>query len=273
MSDNERLGNKIRTWLDKQGYPLEMRTAAAFRAEGLTVMQSQYYLDPETQKPREIDVICDMANSELPVACLRLVIECKSGNKPWIVFSSAHTLYGFNRLFALGVLSDTVRRELAATTPDGPERLMWFKKDGRVGYGVAQAFTDESPTPFVAVLSAVKASLWQHTNLGPASVPLFAVFPVVVLDSPLFECYLDDQGSLQLAEVATIDFFFQMQIGSFSGTCVRFVTARGLPDYCREVKAEFGALLGILEPTFERYWDVLMRRADRQASGIAEPQE
>ena len=53
----EDLVQKIRNWLDTQGYPLEMKVARCFQKAGFRVSSSEYYLDPDERKPREIDVI------------------------------------------------------------------------------------------------------------------------------------------------------------------------------------------------------------------------
>lgn len=246
-----------------------MLTSAALRAEGLTVRQSQHYLDLETQKSREIDALC-LVDDKLGVASLRLVVECKSGHKPWLVFSSAHTLAGYNRLFALGVLSKSLRGALADGILDLSARLKWFNKGGRVGYGVAQTFSEGDDPPFAAAMSAVKASLWQHAENAGYQPPLLSAFPVVVVDTPLFECYLDDQGSIQLSEVSAIDYFFGARIGSFSGTCVRIVSAKSLPAYCREAKAELAALLAFLEPAIKQHWDALKTRGVARDRGTVE---
>jgi hypothetical protein len=47
----------VREWLEGEGFPLEMRVAAAFRKTGFDVRQSSFYMDPESGKGREIDVI------------------------------------------------------------------------------------------------------------------------------------------------------------------------------------------------------------------------
>jgi len=81
---------KLRDWLRTQGYPLEMAVASAFRRNGLLVAQSEYYRDPDTHLPREIDVVV-YRDSQLGNYALRLmlVVECKaSKDKPWVLFTS-----------------------------------------------------------------------------------------------------------------------------------------------------------------------------------------
>lgn len=55
MADESDLIKGVRGWLDKQGYPLEMRVAAQFEKTDFHVLQSSYYVLPG-QQPRELDV-------------------------------------------------------------------------------------------------------------------------------------------------------------------------------------------------------------------------
>ena len=79
-SDKPLLPN-LYEWLQKQGYPLEMEVASALRKKGLWVRQASYYKDPESDKSREIDVICTEAEV-LGMAALHFVVECKASKKP-----------------------------------------------------------------------------------------------------------------------------------------------------------------------------------------------
>jgi hypothetical protein len=77
---------KVREWLEKQGYSLEMEAASEFRKVGFEVTQSSYYIDPETAKPREIDVEA-ISGSSLGFVDVRFFI-CKSSDKPWVLLCS-----------------------------------------------------------------------------------------------------------------------------------------------------------------------------------------
>jgi hypothetical protein len=44
--------DKVREWLNKSGFPLEMAAAAAFRSVGFDVRQSFTYADPQSVKGR-----------------------------------------------------------------------------------------------------------------------------------------------------------------------------------------------------------------------------
>jgi len=81
---------KLHTWLEAQGYPLEMRVAKAFQIAGARVIQSEYYTDPSTEESREIDVVADwQTRIDNLLVRVSFVIECKSSkDKPWILFVS-----------------------------------------------------------------------------------------------------------------------------------------------------------------------------------------
>jgi hypothetical protein len=98
----------LQSWLQKEGYPAEMQAAAIFRAAGFTVRQGHHYLDDETGKSREIDLVCAF-DDPAGLGSFRVVAECKSSAKPWIVFASESVLTGYNRFAAYAVMSDSAR--------------------------------------------------------------------------------------------------------------------------------------------------------------------
>ncbi|MCD4671209.1 MAG: hypothetical protein K8R77_00970 [Anaerolineaceae bacterium] len=104
MSTNETsdgLNSKIENWLNKQGYPLEINVARSFRKAGFQAIQSDYYVDPESENYREIDILAinqKKFNSHLVEVSLH--IECKTSiDKPWIIFSSSDIrLFSYDRV-------------------------------------------------------------------------------------------------------------------------------------------------------------------------------
>jgi hypothetical protein len=76
----------VRQWLEGEGFPLEMRVAAAFRKTGFDVRQSSLYADPESGKNREIDVIAADPDY-IGIVEIHFVVECKSSKKPWVLYN------------------------------------------------------------------------------------------------------------------------------------------------------------------------------------------
>jgi hypothetical protein len=86
------LENRIREWLTKEGYPLEMRCAKIFEDLGFSISLGQYYRDPETGKSRELDVVAAIRSpkevNEFEVV-LKFLVQCKSSKaKTMVVFST-----------------------------------------------------------------------------------------------------------------------------------------------------------------------------------------
>ncbi len=80
------LSQKIKDWLEKQGYSLEMRVAKAFRENGFSVSQFERYIDQESESVRQTDVVASLSrNIGNSLFTTRLFIECKYAQRPWII--------------------------------------------------------------------------------------------------------------------------------------------------------------------------------------------
>ncbi|WP_346533751.1 hypothetical protein [Micromonospora sp. DPT] len=82
--------NFVKKFLSNSGYPLEMQVARTFRRKGFVVEQARSYIDVKTDALREVDVLAysSSASSLYPGtgwAELRLVLECKHSDKPWLI--------------------------------------------------------------------------------------------------------------------------------------------------------------------------------------------
>src|SRR5438105_1869889 len=129
---------RVRNWLEQQGFTLEMRTAAAFRAAGFEVRQASHYTDAETGKGREIDVVARDPDI-LGVVDIVFIVECKSATKPWALLCSPDVLTGYNRLFAFAAVSEKVVDVIAKSIVELLPKIGWLRKDSPVGYNLRQA--------------------------------------------------------------------------------------------------------------------------------------
>ncbi len=217
---------KVRDWLNTQGFPLEMRAAAAFRTAGFDVMHSTHYLDSETGKQREVDVLARDPD-HLGILGISFVIECKATKKPWVLLCSTHTL-AFGRVFAFAVTSDDARAVLAENIVELLDKLPWLRKDDLTGYSLRQAFS-ENDVAYTATMNVAKASQsCVHGGLRFSAQFGFA-FPVIVVDSPLIRCCLGENDELHLEETDQGEFLAE-------GACIRVVTIGRLPAFALEAK-------------------------------------
>lgn len=264
VDSQDPLGQKVSAWLIKQGYPLEMEVASVLREEKFWVRQSTHYLDSESSKSREIDAI---ATDLEPTGMLQIhfVVECKSGDKPWLLLTSQHTLDNYNRLFALGVTSEDARRALVDKLEHLDAALPWYRKDGRVGYNLTQAFTSGTDDAFKAAVGALKACLYLLQPGGSFTGPFRFAFPAIVVESPLFECFLDDSGDIHLTQIEQGWFFFNFRLPAFAGTCVRVVSKSALKNYCAEARSVTDSLRTLLAPDVERQRQQLRSKTNNKS--------
>ena len=273
-------------WLGEQGYPLEMEVAQEFRASKFIVAQSTYYSDPETGEAREIDVLAVMAgqNSDMEIRLVCLV-ECKVPDKPWVIFSSSRDKGDGQSDYVGYVGSDLGLNNL--------KHLYWQKyfplplalafRD-RLGYGITQAFRNSQQKvdpAYTAVMQASKAAIARAAlvdslvQTDPTPDPIVeVVIPVVVVDTKLFEYYLEADGSKLLRTFHWGALSFGNPIaGRSESTLVQIVTKEGLPDFVRSMTELFGHLLSVAKErhdSLQTRWTYILRRAGKGPPGAAE---
>jgi len=90
----ESLEERIRKFLLKSGFPLEISMCQKLEKRKWLVFPNEYYRDSETQMDKEIDIIARGVESDHGVTkidekliCITLLIECKrKSDKPWVFF-------------------------------------------------------------------------------------------------------------------------------------------------------------------------------------------
>lgn len=247
MKEPNTLTKNVAEWLNKTGFPLEMEAAAVFREAGFDVRQSATFSDPQADKGREIDVLAQDPDW-IGILDISFVVECKSAQKPWIVFMSDDVLEHSNRLDAFGVKSGAARAVLAKRISMGIRRELpllaaYIERPHRGGYGFRQAMGGDNDQAFGAAIAVLKACHGVSQDGGEGKLPRLAfAFPIIVVDSPIFECERNQDGELVLTEVQKSDFLFSAHIPSQVGCCIRVVRREYLADVARESKELADAL-------------------------------
>lgn len=248
MTDSTPLETKVANWLSSQGYPLEMLVTQAFGAAGFQVVQSEYYSDPETKTSREIDVVASIdADADTHFVRVSFVIECKtSREKPWVVFTSTGRELHPNALVAQRSANLPGRRLLTSRAGDTSLHAnALFNLHGSAAHGVTQAFASGSDAAYVAVHSAAKASVALALNPSRPKKPLFQVlFPVVVLDAPLFECALNERNEMSVKSATEGTFVWRNPIADVPHTIIDIVTLAALFTYVNRAMESAKSFLG-----------------------------
>jgi len=257
MSQEKPLKEKIVDWLGSQGYPLEMKVASKLRNSGFKVQHGSYYVDPETSKSREIDIICTKGDTVYGMVEIHFVIECKSTKRPWLLFSAEYTREGLSPLRAMAIRSEKAGEFITDNAQNLYNAFTWVTKLGRVGYSITQAFSERQDTPYEAILSAVKASVSlniKNENQGVWKIPFLFAFPVIITASPLFECYLDENGNVNIQEIDEGLLYYDGKIDNYSGFCIRVVSESALETFKDDINTTSGYLIDLLKEDIETEW-------------------
>lgn len=262
------LAQKVAGWLGQQGYPLEMRTLQALLANGISTQPSWYYTDVESGQQRETDLLVSVrstAEGRDPASVsLHAAIECKSGDKPWVVLTSSQSSLGVTsrraqrfHTFDRHVFSELARdADLVAPLLDG------YRPQG---YAFVRALGSSNHDPVHgAILAAVKAvagvQYWlrQASELTEYAPTRSLILPIVVVDAPLFSGALDSAGELAITEVqsATVLWRYQLSPKHPVSSIVTIVTPEHL-----------GRLADDMKLTVDGLREAMLRRLAGNASG------
>jgi len=196
---------RIREWLETQGYPLEMKVARLFRARRFRIVQSEYYKDAETGAQRETDV-----TARLECQCdgifvrIEFVIECKSTpDKPWVLFTGGRGLADPARVAQRAASKLGSKALMQLCQRKDIQDLALFQMHERSAYGITQAFTTGSDITFASATSVSKATAAEIAEADAYSLAVepicLIVIPLIVINAELAEAYLDDNGDLVVA--------------------------------------------------------------------------
>lgn len=261
---------QVEEWLGKQGYPLEFVTANMFHQNEFQVIEGYYVRDPKSGVQREIDVLASIGTRVATgvfggVSTFELqiyhVVECKwSNDKPWIVFTSKNQ-----------VIDPTFSIYQTIGTPTG-KAILWvwasdeslyplslFHTPSKPGFGGRQAFSEKSDVFYATMQSVSSASLGLAASLNSPN-PYFYVdrqvaiiFPVIVLDAPLFEAYFDSEtGQTIVEQVSHARIHWRGADLSSDIVAIDLVTADHLKDFVEQRAEEVKGFLGKVEISFQQ---------------------
>ena len=247
---------KLHEWLEKQGYPLEMKVAKELLKNNFNTLQSNYYKDPETDKSREIDVVGQFGYAHKGYTVLfQLIIECKNNtSKPWITFSSEnHTIKDNDFLIQRPASNNGSKYLKFISEKKLLERTDFFNKPKSFAYNITQAFETESDKTYSALMSVINAVKFRkdktnHSFSHTKSCEIY--YPLIVLGGKLFDCYLDGKGESKIDEVENKILLWRNSQVGYNNTIIEIMTFESFSKRIVVLKKELEELMTIKSTDF-----------------------
>lgn len=261
--NDEKLIENVRGWVEKTGLPLELAAKAAFKKAGFSVTHSSVYVDPESDKGREIDIV---AHSRDPIGLVQIyfVIECKASSKPWVVLIDKAE-FRHPASYSLGVISPNVLPALPTEWSTWREKLgVQLERMHSGGYAIRQAFSGEKDDAFSAAMGVLKASNAMLQRIGTATPRYTFAIPVIVVDAPIIQCSTDDAGALNFRETQYSEAHFTGYIPERAVASIRIVHRDSLAVFARACDDLAKLIKEALAPKVQEW--VAQKRAEKRAA-------
>jgi hypothetical protein len=159
---------------------------------------------------------------------------------------------GSNRVTSFAVTSEINRKVIASNIQDMIQ-IDWLRKDGRIAYGITEAFTTKEDMAFKAGVGATKAAIALSQSKSFSGPGLNFFFPTVVFEGQLFECYPDKNGNAVISEINSSFLNFQIRFGDYQGASIHIVRLEALNKYCQELNETFSQLKKHLKQERRKY--------------------
>lgn len=235
------LEDNLRKWIDSQGYPLEMQVAEALRAAGAFWDHGRVYEDPLTGKSREIDLIGSFGSG------IQLIFECKhSTNKSWVLFcTDRHILSPVGQVLAHPTTDRQRQRLERVSGEEAVQALSLFVRPDLIGFNLVAAHGGNQDAAFqgVGTLMSSSAALAKRGSEFEHSI---LYLPVLVVDAPLFECWLPAAGGQYELRQVSCGSLVQ-PTGDGRRWIVRVVHVDALDSWLTQVEQDCQELVDLLE--------------------------
>ncbi|MCM5511633.1 hypothetical protein [Vibrio sp. SCSIO 43169] len=264
------MDNKVKQWVEKEGYPLEFSTAHKFKKRRFSVEQS-YFAKDKDGKAREVDVL---ATANLPIghSFLRVkhVVECKwSKDKPWVLFRDEKRFA--TSALAAQLISSSAGQAVAwvAAGSEQFKGLNMFKEDG-FSFSGRQAFSKGNDLFYQAIQGVVSNCLniarhYDEYDLKPEEHMLAViVLPMIVVDGSLFEATYDSGGDeLKLQSINHTRLRWKGNEGRQLNTVIDVVTSDYLDTFLDEREKELEILINCFGETLQQLIQCFQEKTDK----------
>jgi len=243
--------DNIKNWINTKGFPFEINCAREFQKHGFTVQPAIHYFDDEIQNYREID-LCAFKGYAFGDCTfnLTLMIECKTSDSPWIVFSHKDK-FSTSQLISNLITSKNGLELIKKIDVHEKESFAFaFKNDELVGYNFVQmgkstTADKDKDRAYEALMQSSKAALSLKDKSNEATTKFCNIYiPVVIVDKNLFSAS-DAIDSTDL-HVEEINFCKHARLYAFNERPLlvhHIVSGTHLEEYCQKILQDFDSFV------------------------------
>ncbi|WP_141591503.1 hypothetical protein [Myxococcus sp. AB056] len=239
---------KIGEWLNSEGYPLEFKTARAFREAGFHIRQGMHARDNQGTA-REIDVLAEYTLRTNPgFVRISHTIECKwSNDKPWVVFTSEDAQVASSACINQTMANPLGRAILWCLAGDTTlKNSSIFETPDRPGFAGRQCFSKQDLF-YNAMQSIITSSTTLMDNFNhpihrrnkgfPDAA--WIILPCIVIEGELFEVFqAEGADGLEIQPADRIRIHWRGAEARSHITHVDIIRASHLPTFAKQRRAE-----------------------------------
>lgn len=237
------LMKKIKSEINKTGFPLELKVAELLKKRRYHVAQSSYYMDIDEGKPREIDIRAlknygFRYNDQFAYFRHCLLIECKKSKDPWVFLCSK--IGDYDAEF-YDIPSYPNNKGVNLETTD--YALLRIKHPFNISsmrgrsYFKLSSNDNKSSEIFKALTASIKATIYTIKKgfpLGECSLCYY--YPIVVVDGRIFQATLN-AGHIEVQEVNSVicSFFYESDTVKDGRYTIPVIKEENLNDFLNDL--------------------------------------
>jgi len=245
---------KIRDFILKSGYPLEVEIGNIIRKSGWLVGNQWPFIDKESKKIRPIDILA-MKLQIQPLFSVVLVIECKKSLKYDWIFHTQEREKEFLPLFT--TIADFIKKIRNIPLADEPKNLAAkstmfsslndlhvFDKAIRIGVFNVIPSSKGKDDFYEAIMqiNSILESMSEIMKIAPA-----IVFPAIVFDGEMFEFY-QDNGEIKILPINHLQFMsFSKAPSGMSPCLIDVVRKTHFTEFLRLIERDFHILTQLVK--------------------------
>lgn len=235
------LEDKIRDWINKNGYPFEMEVARIFQESGFQTSQSILYKDRISEKYRETDLIAFMTKCINDVwVNLTFVVECKkTTDKPWIIFKNKkmYSLEGWKYPHFASKNAKKLINEILAS--DNFQHSSIFPKTVESGYNIAVAFNEKSDMAYQATQSIISTCEFLVNSSNNSDKKFLNIYiPIVAIEGKLYEAFLQTTNDLAINNINHTIMVTTKSFEEHNSNIINIISSDNLEEYISRLYEE-----------------------------------